>query len=318
MLGSSGSGEPARSGTGPAAPGKGSRQVETGHSHGASQPASTATCTAGRGAGRAASGTESRQVEVGIGRGASWHAVASGGAAQPALRELVEEIIQLGHMPRQSKNTASAKERSLYFRLWRARTAGSLTKEQEAALDKLAQASVTNVVQQVRDLGHYPKASLGRSLAERQLAWKLRTVVIAKQFSPEQEAELQALRLVQQVRDLGRYPKGGARRSLAERQLAEKLRRALKAKQFSPEQEAELQALRHASPKQEEELMQQVSPRRAEELIQQVRNLGHPHNKRPSSRCSSKNRGMLAHKTGMQAQGFGVGLPPGTRRRIVA
>ena len=150
-----------------------------------------------------------------------------------------------------------------------------MTKEQEAALDKLAQASVTNVVQQVRDLGHYPKASLGRSPAERQLAWKLRTVVIAKQFSPEQEAELQALRLVQQVRDLGRYPKENAGRSLAERQLAENLRRALKAKRFSPEQEAELQALRQASPKQEDSVRRaEDSARRAEELMQQVRDIG--------------------------------------------
>jgi len=80
------------------------------------------------------------------------------------------------------------------------------------------------------------------------------------------------------VRDLGHYPKASAGRSLAERQLAVKLRRALKAKQLSPEQRAELQALRHASPKQEKELMQQGSARmaedsarRAEELIQQAR-----------------------------------------------
>ena len=189
----------------------------------------------------------------------------------------MDDISQLGHVPTRA-STASAKEKYLYLRVWRARRMGSLTKEQEATLDKLAQASVTKVVQQVRDLGHYPKASAGRSLAERQLAWKLRTVVITKEFSPELEAELQALRLVQQVRDPGRFPKGDGRCSLAERQLAEKLRRALKAKQFSPEQEAELQALRHASPKQEEELMQQVSARRAEdsarraeELIQQAR-----------------------------------------------
>ena len=139
----------------------------------------------------------------------------------------MDEISQLGHVPTVA-NTASTKEKRLYLRLWRARTAGSLTKEQEAALDKLAQASVTKVVQQVRDLGHYPKASAGRSLAERQLAVKLR--------------------------------------------------RALKAKQLSPGQRAELQALRHASPKQEKELMQQGlarmaedSARRAEELIQQAR-----------------------------------------------
>ena len=134
----------------------------------------------------------------------------------------------------------------------------------------------------------------------------------------ENIAQASVMNLMQQVRDLGYYPKANAGRSLAERQLAWKLRTVMIAKQFSPEQEAELQARQHASSKQEEDLMQQVSPRRAEELIQQVRNLGHPHNKRPSSSCSSQNCGMLAHKTGMQAQGFCVGLPPGTRRRIVA
>ena len=68
MRGSSGSGGLARSGVGRAAPGKGSRQAEAGNSRGAWQLA-----------------------------------VASGGAAQPALQELVDEIIQLGHMLKQSK-----------------------------------------------------------------------------------------------------------------------------------------------------------------------------------------------------------------------
>ena len=138
-------------------------------------------------------------MEVGNSRGASQPAVASGGAAQPALQELVDEISQLGHMPKQTKN-ASVEEKRLAVRLVKARKAGSLTREQEAALDKLAQASVTKVVQQVRDLGHYPKASAGRSLAERQLAWKLRTALNAKQFSPEQEAEVQEHRGLQLVR----------------------------------------------------------------------------------------------------------------------
>ena len=105
MPGSSGSGGPARSGVGRAAPGKGSRQVGAGNSRGASQPA-----------------------------------VASGGAARPALQELVDEIIQLGHMPTQSKN-ASVEEKRLAVRLVKARKAGSLTRAQEAALDNLAQAS---------------------------------------------------------------------------------------------------------------------------------------------------------------------------------
>ena len=66
MLGSSGSGGLAWSGAGRAAPGKGAWKVEVGNSRGASQPA-----------------------------------VANGGAAQTALQELVDEIIQLGHMPKQ-------------------------------------------------------------------------------------------------------------------------------------------------------------------------------------------------------------------------
>ena len=53
--------------------------------------------------------------------------------------KLVDEIIELGHMPTQSNN-ASSKEKRLYWCLSYARTMGSLTKEQEAVLDKLPQA----------------------------------------------------------------------------------------------------------------------------------------------------------------------------------
>ena len=123
------------------------------------------------------------------------------------------------------------------------------------------------ILQQVRDLGRSPKENAGRSRAERQLAEKLRRAQNAMQFSPEQEAELQALQqaakdaiaepriaradeLMQQVRDFGRCPKENERCSLAERQAARrrlvgKLRWARKTKLLSPEQEAELQALRH-------------------------------------------------------------------------
>ena len=127
---------------------------------------------------------------------------------------VVDEILQLGHVPTKA-NTASAEEKRLAFRLNKARTAGSLTKEQEAALDKLAQASkaksdekakMEELVQQVRDLGRYPKESRRGSAAqptqggllEWQLAEKLRRARKEKQFSPEQEAELDALRLASQ------------------------------------------------------------------------------------------------------------------------
>ena len=49
------------------------------------------------------------------------------------------------------------------------------------------------LLQQVRDFGRYPKESAGRRLAERQLAENIRKARKAKQLSPEQEAELQAM-----------------------------------------------------------------------------------------------------------------------------
>ena len=49
------------------------------------------------------------------------------------------------------------------------------------------------ILQQVRDFGRSPKEYAGRSLAERQLAERLRKARKEKLFSPEREAELQAL-----------------------------------------------------------------------------------------------------------------------------
>ena len=72
--------------------------------------------------------------------GASQSDVASGCAGQRALQKLVDEMIQLGHIPTQSKN-ASVAEKRLAQWLSKARKAGWLTREQQAALDKLAQAS---------------------------------------------------------------------------------------------------------------------------------------------------------------------------------
>ena len=78
--------------------------------------------------------------------GASQPAVASGGAARPALQELVDEIIQLGHMPTQSKN-ASIEEKRLARRLIYVRDgirgagkAKKLSPEQEAELEALQEA----------------------------------------------------------------------------------------------------------------------------------------------------------------------------------
>ena len=131
-----------------------------------------------------------------------------GGAPGGRVQRLVDVIIASGHLPTQCSHSTVA-EKQLAVRLIRARKAGSLSSEQEAALDNLAQrvaqhrvalrraeariAYAGKLMQEVRDLGHYPKKSQIRSLAEQLLAGKLRWARKAKKFSPEQEAELKAL-----------------------------------------------------------------------------------------------------------------------------
>ena len=139
-------------------------------------------------------------------------ALAGGGTGASGPRRnterLVQSIIELGYLPTQCNNSTVA-EKQLAARLIRARKAGSLSSEQEAALDNLAKrvaqhrvalrraeariAYAGKLMQEVRDLGHYPKKSQIRSLAEQLLAEKLRWARKAKKFSPEQEAELKAL-----------------------------------------------------------------------------------------------------------------------------
>ena len=194
--------------------------------------------------------------------------------------ELIQQVRDLGHYPKESRGCSA--EQQLAERIRRASKAEQFSPEQEAELQALRHASpkqeeevmqqvsarraeesvrrTEELIQQARDLGHYLKESAVRSLAGCLLAEKLRRALKAKQLSPEQEAELDALRLasqgaedlvrraeelMQQVRDIGHYPKE-SRRGSAEQQLAEQIRRARKAKQFSPEHEAELQALQQA------------------------------------------------------------------------
>ncbi len=116
-----------------------------------------------------------------------------------------------------------------------------------------AAAKTALLLEQVRDLGHYPKESTGRHLSEQQLAQKMRKARKAKQFTPEQEAELVALQtqrggtsstqetaelIMQEVRNFGHYPKDDVGRGAAEQQLARKVRRARQANRFTPQQEA--------------------------------------------------------------------------------
>ena len=102
-------------------------------------------------------------------------------------------------------------------------------------------AHAEKLMQEVRDLGRYPKRAQW-SKGEGKLASDVLIARGFKQFSPEQEAELEALqqaegrknwgeegeKLMRQVRDLGGYLMDSTNRSLMERQLAERLRRAWK------------------------------------------------------------------------------------------
>lgn len=99
--------------------------------------------------GRAASGRGSGRVQAPLARGRGGAlqrrgrlqaalARGRGGAPQSAVQELVDAILQFGYLRRQAKNSA-AEEKHLAVRLIKARKAGSLSSEQEAALSNLAQ-----------------------------------------------------------------------------------------------------------------------------------------------------------------------------------
>ena len=99
--------------------------------------------------GRAACGRGSGRVQAPLARGRggapqpsgrSQAALASGrgGAPQSAVQELVDAILQFGYLLRQAKHSTT-EEKHLAVRLIKARKAGSLSSEQEAALGNLAQ-----------------------------------------------------------------------------------------------------------------------------------------------------------------------------------
>ena len=69
-----------------------------------------------------------------------WRVAEARGRGRPVASrcQLVEAIQQLGYLPRQGKNS-TIEEKHLAVRLIKARTAGLLSSEQEAALGHLAQ-----------------------------------------------------------------------------------------------------------------------------------------------------------------------------------
>ena len=122
---------------------------------------------------------------------------------------LLQQVRDLGRYPKDQKTERSLAERQLAEKIRRARKAKQFSPEQEAELKALQQAErqadqkteeaqQKDYLQQVRDLGHFPKENAGRSLAERQLAEEIRRARKARQFPPEKEAELKALQQAEQ------------------------------------------------------------------------------------------------------------------------
>ena len=93
--------------------------------------------------------TKSGSVASGCGRERLQAAFAGGGTGAPGRhrvgargsrnQELVDAIIELGHLPTQSNNSSAA-EKILAVRLIRARQAGSLSSEQERLWTSLPKA----------------------------------------------------------------------------------------------------------------------------------------------------------------------------------
>ena len=200
------------------------------------------------------------------------------------------------------------------MRLIKARQAGSLSREQEAALDNLAQGAAQHLVDIIMELGYLPTQSKNSTLEEKQLAVRLIKACNAGSLPLKQEvalgklaegaaevghvAGLQALHqaglrplleaeariakaeeLMQQVRGFGRCRKENERCSLAERQAARrrlvgKLRWARKTKLLSPEQEAELQVPQQAWEVRKLQQRAAVRIAKAEEMMQEVRGFG--------------------------------------------
>ena len=186
--------------------------------------------------GRGVSGGGSGRVQAALARGGGGAPGRPlGGAPGRHVQQLVDAIIELGYLPTQSKHSTVA-EKQLAVRLLKARKACSLSSKQEAALDKLAQrvahhrvalrraeariahaekraeartAHAEKLMQEVRDLGRYPKESK-RVVVERQLAKKLRRARRAKLSRGQLSV---GSRRKQWTRPWGRSPPPGTRPS---------------------------------------------------------------------------------------------------------
>ena len=126
------------------------------------------------------------------------------------MQDLVDAILQLGHLPSQA-GSSSAEEKRLAARLIRALVAGALTWQQEATLRALQ--PHTGVAQEDSDAG--------ASASTRQAAAGGASESVAAEQKADLKRRQKTAEIMEQVRKLGRYPKEYAGRSLEERQLAE-------------------------------------------------------------------------------------------------
>ena len=112
-----------------------------------------------------------------------------GGAPGGRVQQLVDAIIELGYLPTQCNHSTVA-EKQLAVRLIRARKAGSLSSEQEAALDNLAQGATQHLVDTIMELGYLPTQSKNSTVEEKQLAVRLIKACNSGYLSSEQEGAL--------------------------------------------------------------------------------------------------------------------------------
>ena len=140
--------------------------------------------------GRGASGGGGGRLQAALaGGGAGAPGRSRGGVSGVCVQQLVDAIIELGHLPTQCKKS-SAEEKTLAVRLIRARKLCSLSSKQEAVLDNLAQGAAQHLVDTIMELGYLPTQSKNSTVEEKQLAVRLIKACNSGYLSSEQEGAL--------------------------------------------------------------------------------------------------------------------------------
>ena len=142
-----------------------SQPAASGRARGASQPAVSSLAPSTSGTLGASSSGASQSAASGHARGASQPAVSSlalsaSGSTRDAIEELMQAVRTMGRLPMEASSVDAA-EGALAQRLRRARKADTLSREQEAELDKIYEADrlARNQVfmDKIRAFGKYPQ-----------------------------------------------------------------------------------------------------------------------------------------------------------------